>query len=86
MLDTGMIDPASVTVSATTVSWTNAGARRQVDLGGPQRTRAAGVKAKARPTRLARVDAKADDGKTPGNMAVERGHKEVAEWLAGKKA
>ena len=34
----------------------------------------------------ARVDAKADDGKTPGNMAVERGHKEVAEWLAGKKA
>lgn len=34
----------------------------------------------------ARVDAKADDGKTPGDMAVERGHKEVVEWLAGRKA
>jgi len=33
----------------------------------------------------ARVDAKADDGKTPGDMATERGHKEVAEWLEGKK-
>ena len=35
MLDTGTIDPASVTVSATTVSWTNAGAPSQNDLGGP---------------------------------------------------
>jgi hypothetical protein len=34
-LDTGMIDTASVTVNATTVSWTNAGAPRQADLGGP---------------------------------------------------
>jgi hypothetical protein len=34
-LDTGTIDPASVTVSATTVSWTNAGTPRQADLGGP---------------------------------------------------
>lgn len=33
----------------------------------------------------ARVDAKADDGKTPGDMATERGHKEVAEWLDVQK-
>jgi ankyrin repeat protein len=33
----------------------------------------------------ARVDVKAEDGKTPGDMATERGHKEVAEWLEGKK-
>jgi ankyrin repeat protein len=32
----------------------------------------------------ARVDAKADDSKTPGDMATERGHKEVAEWLETK--
>jgi ankyrin repeat protein len=32
----------------------------------------------------ARVDVKADDGKTPGDMATERGHKEVAEWLETK--
>src|SRR5713101_2199515 len=24
-------------------------------------------------------------GKTPGEMAAERGHKELAEWLAGRK-
>jgi hypothetical protein len=35
ILDTGTIGPASVTVSATTVSWTNAGTPRQADLGGP---------------------------------------------------
>lgn len=35
VLDTGTIDPASVTVSATTVSWTTAGTPRQVDLSGP---------------------------------------------------
>jgi hypothetical protein len=35
VLDSGTIDPASVTVSGTTVSWTNAGAPRQDDLGGP---------------------------------------------------
>jgi hypothetical protein len=35
ILDTGMIDPASVTVSAATVSWTNAGVARQRNLGGP---------------------------------------------------
>jgi hypothetical protein len=35
VIDTGTIDPASVAVSATTVSWTNAGASRQNDLGGP---------------------------------------------------
>jgi hypothetical protein len=35
VLDTGTIDPASVAVSATTVSWTNAGAPRQHNLGGP---------------------------------------------------
>src|SRR3984893_8237597 len=29
----------------------------------------------------ARADAKADDGKTPGDMATERGHKELAEML-----
>lgn len=31
----------------------------------------------------ARVDARSDDGKTPGEMATERGHADVAEWLAG---
>jgi ankyrin repeat protein len=29
----------------------------------------------------ARPDAKADDGKTPADMALERGHKEIAEML-----
>ena len=31
------------------------------------------------------VDAKSDDGKTPVDMAVDRGHKEVADWLTGRK-
>ncbi|MFI4984532.1 MAG: hypothetical protein ACHQAV_00920 [Solirubrobacterales bacterium] len=35
VLDTGTIDSTSVTVSATTVSWTNAGTPRQADLSGP---------------------------------------------------
>src|SRR6267154_1666745 len=29
--------------------------------------------------------ARSDDGKTPGEMAAERGHGQVAEWLAGRK-
>ncbi len=33
----------------------------------------------------ARVDARSEDGKTPGETAAERGQKEVAEWLAGRK-
>ncbi len=34
LLDTGTVDPASVTLIATTVSWTNAGSPRHADLGG----------------------------------------------------
>ena len=33
----------------------------------------------------AHVDAKSDDGKTPVDMAVDRGHNEVADWLTGRK-
>jgi ankyrin repeat protein len=33
----------------------------------------------------ARADERSDDGKTPGEMAAERGHGQVAEWLAGRK-
>lgn len=35
VLDKGTIDPASVAVSATTVSWTNASTAHQADLSGP---------------------------------------------------
>jgi ankyrin repeat protein len=34
----------------------------------------------------AQVDARTDDGKTPYDLASERGHRQVAEWLKAQTA